>query len=271
MPSLARHQSGQTVKLLFIGDSGSGKTGALSSLANAGYKLFILDYDNGLDALRNFTQPDKLSNVEFVTLTDRLKLIGNSMVPAEPPKAYLQGMQLLNHWKYTDKETKELIDHGPVETWGPDRVLVIDSLTIFGQTILRFILQLAGRSGQNPQLQEWGAAMAKQEELAQLLFSDVIKCHVIITAHVTYIEREDGRATGYPSALGSKLPPKIGTYFNTVLLAKTLGMGASAKRLIYTQPQGMVELKNPVSNKVPESFPLATGLADFFKIATKGN
>ena len=52
MPSLANHQSNEFTKLLIEGDSGSGKTGALASLVKAGYKLRILDMDNGLDALK---------------------------------------------------------------------------------------------------------------------------------------------------------------------------------------------------------------------------
>ena len=36
MAKLAAHQSAVTTKMLFIGDSGAGKTGALASLAGAG-------------------------------------------------------------------------------------------------------------------------------------------------------------------------------------------------------------------------------------------
>ena len=52
MPSLSAHQSNDYVKLLLCGDSGSGKSGALASLVGAGYKLRILDMDNGLDSLK---------------------------------------------------------------------------------------------------------------------------------------------------------------------------------------------------------------------------
>ena len=73
MPSLAQHQSNEFTKLLIEGDSGSGKTGALASLVGAGYKLRILDMDNGLDSLKSFVMkdcPDKIDNVEFRTLRD---------------------------------------------------------------------------------------------------------------------------------------------------------------------------------------------------------
>ena len=56
MSSLADHQSSELTKVLVIGDSKSGKTGALTSLVAAGYKLRILDFDNLLDPLRAFIE-----------------------------------------------------------------------------------------------------------------------------------------------------------------------------------------------------------------------
>ena len=61
MPALSDHQSSQTTKMLFIGDSGSGKTGALASLAAAGYNLRILDVDNGVDILANLLRDPQVA------------------------------------------------------------------------------------------------------------------------------------------------------------------------------------------------------------------
>jgi hypothetical protein len=68
MPSLDKHQSSEFTKLLLEGDSGSGKTGSLASLVAAGFKLRVLDMDNGLDSLANAvkrTCPDKLVTSSF--------------------------------------------------------------------------------------------------------------------------------------------------------------------------------------------------------------
>ena len=76
MPSLANHQSNQFTKILLIGDAKSGKTGSLVSLVKAGYKLRILDFDNLLDILKFKIMeecPDKIENVEFVTVRDAYK------------------------------------------------------------------------------------------------------------------------------------------------------------------------------------------------------
>ena len=90
MPSLANHQSNQFTKLLLIGDAKSGKTGSLVSLVKAGYKLRILDFDNLLDILKFKVMeecPDKLDNVEFVTVRDAYKAgASGSQIDGKPKK-----------------------------------------------------------------------------------------------------------------------------------------------------------------------------------------
>ena len=107
MPSLSQHQSSTITKLLLIGYSGAGKTGALTSLVANGYKLRILDFDNGLDSLVIQCRqrcPDKLGNVEFVSVRDKLK--GSSAGPIfdGQPTAFTRAMQLLDRWKDGDND-----------------------------------------------------------------------------------------------------------------------------------------------------------------------
>ena len=59
MPKGSEHKSRKYVKLLYLGDSGTGKTGSLVSLVQAGYKLRVIDLDDGLDALTAHTAPKK--------------------------------------------------------------------------------------------------------------------------------------------------------------------------------------------------------------------
>ena len=58
MATLENYKADKPIKMLVIGDTGTGKTGALASLANSGYKLHILDYDNCLDFLSNTVHKD---------------------------------------------------------------------------------------------------------------------------------------------------------------------------------------------------------------------
>lgn len=263
MPTLDQHHSSKIVKILLIGNSGSGKTGAFSALANAGFKLRILDYDNGLDSLAHFTKPEFKPNISFHTLTDKLKLVGQNIVPDGIPTAFTQGMQLLDKW--TEGET----NLGPITTWGSDTVFICDSLTFLGEAILRYIRTLASNTG-NTTITQWGEAMRKQEEFLQMMYSTSIKCNVIITSHLTFMEGEAGLQMGYPSALGSKLPPKVARYFNSILLVKSIGSGNAQRRMIHTRSAPTIDLKNPIPDSVPPELDLSTGLAQFFKACGVG-
>src|SRR5215470_12003930 len=126
MPTLQDHQSNEYVKLLVEGDSKSGKTGALVSLVKAGYDLRVLDYDNGLDVLKQYIRrdcPARLGSVEFRTLRDKRKATVEGPIIDGAPKAFVTGLQMLDRWKYDD------VDLGVPATWGPDYILVVDSLT----------------------------------------------------------------------------------------------------------------------------------------------
>lgn len=277
MPSLASHQSGDVCKLLYIGESGAGKTGSLVPLARAGYRLCILDFDNGLDVLAKILQSptnlDKtpkspaqlaidqkaLANVFFKTCTDKRKTVGGKIIPAGVPQAWSKGITMLDNWVDGD------IKLGPASSWDSKTILVIDSLTLMSMAAFMHVLTLNGRAGAQPQIQDWGAAMQLIEDLLGLLYSDDIACNVIVISHITYVEREDGMSKGYPNTLGNKLPPKVGRYFNSLLLAKSKGSGDNVKRTIRTTNEGSIELKNPIPGVLPSELPLETGMLTFFE------
>lgn len=262
MPRLSQHHSQDAVKMLFIGDSGSGKTGALAALVMAGYELAILDFDNGLDILFNIlrAQPNAeelLDRVYYETCTDKLKTVSGLAVPDGVPKGWSKALKLLDKWKTDD------YDLGPVSTWGPNRVLVLDSLTFAGKSAYRYVDAVnAFKDGR----QTYGEAQKQLEGCLALLYSDTIKCNVIVTSHITFVDMEGGFTKGYPSSIGKALSPQIPRYFNSVIEAKTKGSGSSAKHVIITVPDGMIELKVPtLPGKIPAELPLETGLAKFFE------
>jgi hypothetical protein len=82
---------------------------------------------------------------------------------------------------------------------------------------------------------------------------------------VTYIGKEGEMQRGYPASLGKALSPKIGRYFNSCLQAKTIGSGSSARRVLSTVSTPLIELKTSAPLSVKAEYPLATGLADYFK------
>lgn len=260
MPALSTHQSSNITKMLLVGDSGSGKTGSLASLALAGYNLRIVDLDSGLDILANLLAGTPgLDRVVFETITDKMRNVAGKLIPAQAT-AWQRVVGLLTNWP----------ELGSITTWGPQDILVIDSFTMLGNAAMNFVQAMNSNMGKRPQQSEWGDAQNMLESLLQMVYDDGVKCNVIITSHIAFIGEENSAvATGYPMALGKALPPKVGRYFNTVLLARSSGAGSSVKRSIFTQStrmgSGIVELKNTNPAKVAAEYPLATGLADYFK------
>ncbi len=265
MPKLASHQSSQTTKLLYIGDSGAGKSGSLASLAAAGYNLRILDVDNGIDVLANLLRSpeagypkEALDRVDYETITDPMRNVNGKLIPAKA-SVWQRCVQLLDNWK------TETANFGPISSWTSQDVLVIDSLTMLSTAALNFVLAMNARLGQKPHQSDWYDGQLLVEGLLQKLYDEGVKCNVIITSHIVFLGEENGPMRGYPSSLGSKFPPKIGRYFNTILMAKTTGSGTGLRRKILTNTAGMVELKNTAPMKVKPEYPLETGLADYFK------
>lgn len=255
MATLTQKHLASPVKLLNLGDSGAGKTGVLAGLATAGYELFILDFDNGTDILGELiTSPEARARVHIETLTDRGMMVpGKARMTKLTPQAFTKALNLLNRW--IDSETKT--DFGPVAGWDTKRVLIIDSLTFMSNAALSYALSVNGHAGQNPTQPDWGDAMTLVEQTLEILYSTDIKCHVIINTHIEYQQAEGlGLLKGLPMALGKKLTPKIGRYFNFMIQTKTRG----TERLILTKPDGLVELKCPLV-ELPSTLPATTGLA----------
>lgn len=256
MPSLSQHQSARITKLLLMGDSGTAKTGSLVSLVKDGYKLRILDFDNGLDALVHQVRaqcPEKADAISFFTLRDKLKASPLGNVPDGQPKAFINALNLLDRWKMGDE------DLGKPAEWGEDTVVVIDSLTLMSEAAMRWADSM--NPGVKDRRQVYGAAQSAVENCIALLTSESFATNVIVIAHTKYLERPDGTTKGFPTAVGNALSPKIPAYFNSVAWTTT---GAGNKRQIQTASTALIDLKNP-SVSMPPVMDLNTGLATFFK------
>lgn len=261
MPDLTKHQSAEFTKLLLMGDSKSGKTGALASLVTKGFKLRILDLDNGLDALAQIIKrdcPANLVNVEFRTLRDKLKSTPLGTVVDGTATAFIDGLRMLDHWKYEDT------DLGPPKEWGKDTIFVLDSLTFMSDAAFRFREPLVPRSrdGKYDVRAVYKDAQDAIEGVLALLTSESFRTNVIVISHVRYVENPDGTKKGYPTAVGAALSPQIPRYFNSVALAQT---GPGGKRQIQTAATAMIDLANPASFKMLPTLPIETGLATFFE------
>jgi hypothetical protein len=253
MAKLSAHQSGKYVKILYIGDSGTGKTGSLTSLVKAGYKLKVLDLDNGLDALRQWISHEKLDpdQVDFETLRDEMTI--TSLGPTVKPLAYMKALKLMSEWSDGTKPSEA----------GEKDVFVLDSLTALGKAAFEWA-RAQSPAAKDPR-QWYFAAQQTVDNVLGMLTSAAFKSNLVIISHINYKELEEGVHKGHPTAVGSAMGPAIPRYFNTMIQAEIRGSGKDAKRTIKTLPTSVIDLKNPAPFKLEPVYDLGTGLASIFE------
>lgn len=267
MPSLEEHSASDVIKMILIGDSGTGKTGSLVSLVKAGYKLRIMDFDGLLRVLVEQIKlqcPDKLKNVRYLSFADALKASDAGPIPKGIPKAFNNMNKALERWKDGDE------DLGDPGEWGPDCVLVIDTFTRVADCALRWgeTMVPKGQSGKTDGRAGFYTAQQAIIELMTILNAESFRTNVILIAHVAYQDRGDGTIRGFPRAVGKAINTEIPGFFEHILVAERSGTGANSIRTIKAVTNGMVETKSPVLHLHPElaqPMELNVALAKYFK------
>lgn len=239
--------------MLLIGDSGTGKTGALASLAKAGYKLHILDMDNkvqtGILPVILKSDAAAMANIDYVACRDKLKASALGPIPDGQPQAYAKALAYMDKW----------IDGSIPKTWGPEHIFVLDSLTFFSDAAF------AWAKGMNPSAKDprqwFYTAQSAVEDSLSLLTGEDFNTNVIVISHVTWVDRMDGTTKGYPSSVGKALGPTIPSYFDNMVQCETVAM----KRSMRFIPTALIDLKTPVGSQMSAPLPIETGLATFFQ------
>lgn len=275
------------VRMLIVGWPKAGKTGALASLANAGFKLRIIDFDGNLDPLLLYTQKEFLKNIDVVHLEDKMRMGAQFSEPIGIPEAFKKGYDLVQHWKYTEDGAE--YDLGPTKEWGPDTIMVLDSLTKMGDASFRRAQKMMNKNPTNTTQQVWGLAMAEQAAMIEKMTSTQNKFHVIVLAHLRMISPKDVNSKDenitkelkeqradliptklFPRALGYELPQQIGGEFPTLIEMVTKYRANKANRVIRTISQETLDLGVPAPN-VPDELPIDTGLLTLFKALSPGS
>ena len=256
MPVATNHETSEFCKLMLIGNSGAGKTGALAPLVRD-YELRIIDLDASLRALINHVREidnNLLARIQYQTYRDKIKMGPTGPKVVGAPKAYVNAMAALEHWPDDDSDPAE---------WGKDTILVIDSLTNLGRAAFQWA------RATNPLTKEprqwYKTAQDLLEDLIANVTSDAFKTNVIIISHIELTDR-NGIMKGYASAIGKALGPKIPRFFDTLLLSETSGTGRNVKRRIKTLPTALIDVKNPVPMRIEAEYPIETGLSDIFRV-----
>jgi hypothetical protein len=279
MPSLADYSFSQLLKIINIGLSGSGKTGTLAELARRGWNLHILDYDNGLGILANLLadSPAALARIHYETLRDKIKLVNGRPRVASPVTAFKGAGKVLEAWDAAN-------------AFGPDDILVLETLTTFSEAGLNEARAMSNHLDDRPTLPDWGVMAEMVSNFIQMITDPgdslaqrppQIPCHVIVNTHIRFLEADEEAVVrrsqdqkerdsidlvrGLPNAKGQEIPRNIGKFFNTVLLTSSKGSGQNTKRVISTRPQGVIEVKCEAPKTAKAEYPQDTGMADFFK------
>lgn len=252
---------------MLIGGPGSGKTYSLSTFIEAGLELFCVFTEpggeeslirsveeRGLDINKVHWQYIPPAAPSFETMMANAKTIGTMSYESltsikagmnkQGYQQYVKLLEALSDFK-CDRDGKS---YGPVDSWGSERALALDSLS--GINIMAMDLVVGGKPVKHPG--EWGVAMDTEERLVSKLCCDIDAFFVLI-AHV---EREMNEVTGgvnlMAGALGKKLAPKLPRFFSDVVFAyrdETEFFWSTIFQGVDTKTRTL-----PLAEKIPPSF-----------------
>lgn len=290
MPSLTELAENRLLRIILVGHPKAGKTGAVACLANAGWEIGILDFDNNPDPLVEYVNPEARDRVSIITLQDKVRFGaprgGKEMVDVdEDATALTRAFRALDNWEKGDPSHP----WGAVRTWGPNRILMCDSLTGMGDASFDRIKVINNRGGGRVTDADYNLAMNDQDYLLKKVMGEY-HCHVIVTAHLKMIgpkiERfakddapelveaklaisaanaEKVETRWYPSALGRALPQNILRRIPAAALVEA----RDGRQRIVIKPQANLDLDLGVPVSLPKSIlDQATGLLQIMQAYT---
>lgn len=258
MPSLADMSvQPHPHKVLVAAPSGTGKTGLIGSLAKADYRVFIQDFDGGTEILLDpsIVPVNKRKNIFIKSYIDKPLSIENGI-----PTAALTAMKDLSQgWREGNQNL------GTPRTWSTRDVLVMDTLGFFGDACLRFV-QASNNHFDRASIPDYGTAMEMVEKYLETIYSTDTKCNVVVNSHIVFggSPEQQGVQKGWPLALGSKLPPKVPRYFNSMLsLEKRKDDKGEISIILHTRMTQSLDLKTPAPSTIPAE--MQADLAMFFR------
>lgn len=225
------------VNVLLEGPTGTGKTHSIGTLVDSGVEVYFLALESGIESLLGYwtdrgkeIPPNLHWNIfgsqtgGFDQLAAGAKQIGDmTQESLYKVQDFDRGRNndfyrlLTTLSNFPDNRTGQ--SFGKVDSWGPNRALVIDGLTGLGHVAMSMVI---GKKPLRSQT-DWGIAQDQVEKVIRML-CDGCKCHFVLLAHV---ERETDQVFGgvkiTVSTLGKALPPKLPPMFSDVILSVRAG------------------------------------------------
>lgn len=264
-------------KAVIMGPSGTGKTFSLSTLTEASVagspaEIFYLDLDRSLETLvgvfvdakprgRGMIEPPPnlhwhymhRKSIGFDTLiktaewVSKLDLSALAKMKDNDRSANNQFITLLEVFNgFTDQRTGK--NYGPVDTWGNDRVLVVDALTSVNDIVFDMVVGTRAMRDKP----DYGIAQNLLQNLLHRLTMGCV-CNFVLTAHV---ERQVDEVLGgtkiMPVTIGQALKPVLPIPFSDVILTVRNG-----DKWLWDTANGQADLKTrnlAYSSNLPADF-----------------
>lgn len=262
------------VNVLIEGEGGSGKTYSLGTAIEYSPKLQVhyMAFESGAESLAGYFLDPPPRGRGMKSLPENLHI-----TTIKPPAAswtemaentrYINTLSLGALKKMTDpsrskydqfekflRTFNDVTDdsgkkYGSVDSWGTDRMIVIDGAT----GLARAASQAVTGGKVDKDQSDFGLLMGLIEEFLRRITDASCRCHFVLLAHV---ERETDEVLGGSkitiSIPGKKLAPKIPPMFSDVILAKRIG-----KKFVWDTEDSNAVLKTrnlPISAENPPTF-----------------
>lgn len=254
------------VNCLIMGPAGTGKTFSVGTLVEAGLEVFYLGLEPGLESLLGFFTdrgkpvPPNLhwhqvegQKASFLDLMENARKVNTMSLESlakvvDPNRSkydtFTKILTALNDFK-CDRTGQSF---GCTDTWGPNRVLVMDGMAGLARAAMSLVI--GGKAVANQS--DWGIAQ-KQIETLLFMLTNQLKCHFVLISHV---ERETDQVLGGTkimlSTLGNKLAPKLPPMFSDVILAVRDG-----SKFSWDTGSAMADVKSrnlPIAQNQPADF-----------------
>lgn len=264
------------MKILLMGDSGTGKTHSIRTLVEAGLEVFAIFTEPGMDVLADIPS-DKLhwnyvspSSVSWGDMQESSKKLNTLAFDA---LAKLPHINRGNHAEYMavqgicdnfiDQRTGK--EYGSIDRFTTSQVVCLDSFS--GLSYMAMNLVAGSKPIKSPG--DYGTAMDNLERFTIKITQDV-RCHVVMIGHKA---REKDEQTGGLSmmidTLGQKLAPKLTKYFTDIIDAQRSGGSFSWSTVT---PGTVLKARNlPWKDGLPASFvPLVNNWREKDRLARGG-
>ena len=270
-----------SARLLVLGHPKSAKTGSLASLANSGRTLRYLDFDNNIDPLRLFTEPQfRKTNIQRVACDD---VYGTKVDSGSGGMQVDVFMKEFKSWPtmFAAMETWP-VDGSDPTTWDNNNILIFDSLSAMAKSQWNGFLAFNRNKKKHIQL-NYKTVQDSIWNFFELVKTN-IKCPVVVLAHIQQStadfhlddDIEDGNLKEKilhkkleeaqmsdplfgPVTLGQAQTRTLPSVFSGVVLVKNDEFG----RKIYTTPQQGYNLGVPAPGIAAE-LDVSDGMAKIF-------